>query len=202
MKYSISLILLLSIVSCVEPEKLEELSDGELHGSGKDNLVSEVSNGGIGIKNFTQLNMTYSKLTDVPTYDADVVSTFNAVRSQLPTSNDASSASGFHQLSATRLAFTYCEKYIDKNYTKEYASLNSSQRVQKLVDSFLDLNNENQDHNSFKAEVEKILMNKGLKDDDSEVGLVSGTTTDTAGNKKLLNLGCTAILSSSYVTLI
>lgn len=62
----------------------------------------------IGIRIFDEINASMSAATGVPTENADVLSTFTAVRQQLPSSNNIEGFLSSQQMGITQLAIEYC----------------------------------------------------------------------------------------------
>ncbi|MBD66907.1 MAG: hypothetical protein CME62_17020 [Halobacteriovoraceae bacterium] len=150
----------------------------------------------VAVKNYLQINNTYSSLTGIPTdfkdqgKNVDIKATFDAIVMQLPSSSNPESLNGFNQIAQARLGFAYCDAYMNKNYNSQYASLTNSQIAQKLLDSFLDVDPvANTAHMDFKNEVLAILNN-------------SDSLLSTNDKQRLSKMACGAILASAYVTLI
>jgi hypothetical protein len=194
---ALSLITTLFIVgSCVEPEKLE-VAEGEIESAHKDTPVGNANNSGIGVKNYLQINNTFSQMTGVSSTETDVKNEYESVYVQLPSTSNPSSVSGFNQIATIRLAFAYCDKYIASKYSSLYASnrLNPETQAKVMIDEFIDIDYENNPNDkNFLSDVVGIMENAD--------SIVTGTITTTTNNQKLLKLSCTSILSSSYVTMI
>lgn len=62
----------------------------------------------VGIKNYLQINSTFSSLTGVPTTNNDVLNTYNDVKTQLPTGNSLKTFSASVQVGVAKLAMEYC----------------------------------------------------------------------------------------------
>jgi len=62
----------------------------------------------IGVKTFAQVNATLSALTGVPTSNANVVATYQAVQQQLPPTPTLESFSAANQVGVAQLAIQYC----------------------------------------------------------------------------------------------
>jgi concanavalin A-like lectin/glucanase superfamily protein len=67
----------------------------------------------IGIKTFASVNSTLSALTGVPTSNANVVSTYQAVQQQLPAIPTLESFSAANQVGVAQLAIQYCNTAVD-----------------------------------------------------------------------------------------
>jgi hypothetical protein len=73
----------------------------------------------IGVRTFAQVNATLSRLTTVPTTNAAVASTYQAVQQQLPTDPTLESFSSSNQIGVAQLAIQYCNVMVD---TPSYAA--------------------------------------------------------------------------------
>lgn len=185
-----------TFTSCVEPEEVEVASS---HSETKtvDSPIGQSNNSGIGIKNYLQLNNTYSQMTGINRANVAVKSEYDKVYVQLPSTSNPSAVSGFNQIATIRLSFAYCNKYIDDNYSSLYRAsrTSASDQARSMVDQFIDIDYvNNEDDRGFLEEVTRIISNDDL--------IVSGSPTTETNNRKLLKLSCTSILSSSYVTMI
>ncbi len=191
-------LIVLSLTSCIEPEGAVEATKKEdIKTEG--GLFKRSASGGVAAKNFTQINLTYSNLTKVPTYNESVLAEYKAIELQLPASTDPESLNGFNQLSSTRLAFAYCDVFLDKGEVYGMFSSNSADVNSKvMINLFADLDFDNNEaHQEFKSHVVEILNNRGIDSTGTNVQLIQ-----VSNKKSLLKLGCAAVLSSSYLTLI
>lgn len=179
----------LTLVSCIEPEAPEVAS------SSKDNdgarIAESVDSSGVAAKNFAQVNNTYSSLTGISMGDTLIASEYAAIKTQLPSTSNPESLNGFNQIASTRLAFAYCDKYVDGR--GDLSGMADSAALDSLLDSFIDIDRSNPDHKTLISELNEIM-----KDTDSLISDGNAMSKKT----KLIKLSCTAILSSSYVTLI
>ena len=66
----------------------------------------------VGVRNFAQVNSTFSQLTGVPTTNAAVVSTYLSVQQQLPAVNTLEAYSSANQVGVAQLAVQYCNQVI------------------------------------------------------------------------------------------
>jgi hypothetical protein len=89
-----------------------------------DQLVREATTD-VGIKNFLQINATFSALTGVPTTQAAVNTAFQAVKTQLPSGNSIKTFSASVQVAVSKLAAAYCD-----------VSLNDATLRAKIVPNF------------------------------------------------------------------
>lgn len=177
-----------TVTSCsLEPDKIADKN--------KDKAAEEVFSGkvessSVSAKNFLQINNTYSSLTGVSA--GEVASEFESIKMQLPSSSNPESLNGFNQIASTRLGFLYCDKYIDKR--DDLNNLSNENAVKDLIESFIDADIDgNQDHKNLYTDVLAIM-----NDDDS---LINDSNRDRK-KVKLLKLSCTALLASSYITLL
>jgi hypothetical protein len=182
--------------SCVEPEKLE-VKEGKSTRSHVDTPVGNANNSGIGVKNYLQINNTFAQMTGISSTATDIKNEYEKVYVQLPSTSNPASVSGFNQIATIRLAFAYCDKYVDTKYSALYQENKTEPKVQavKMIDNFIDIDYvNNQNDKDFLSDVVGIINNSDA--------IVTGIITTTENNKKLLKLSCTSILSSSYVTMI
>lgn len=181
-------------VSCVEPEKpVEEVSSATSNGLPPGPIV--VQNSGttpIAAKNYLQINNTFSKKTGISTSHPAVISEYNAILMQLPTTSDPTSLNGFNQIAQTRLAFAYCNEYVEEKWS-DYSSLSNGIAIKLLLDNMVDVD---VDNNSAHAELYANLMSI-MSDEDN---LLSGTAS--SNKEKLFKMSCAALLSSSYVSML
>jgi len=66
----------------------------------------------IGVRTFAEINSTLSVLTGVPTTDAAVSATYQAVQQQLPASSTLESFSSANQVGIAQLAIQYCNEAV------------------------------------------------------------------------------------------
>lgn len=202
----LSLLVLVSLTSCVEPEVVEEeLSDAKEIGNPNNanpgippvieeepGVPAEAKNS-IASKNYLQINNTFSTVTGVATDDTSVLSEFKAIQMQLPTTSNPEALNGFNQIAQTRLAFAYCNQYIE-NKIADYSALPDSGAMDLMLNNFIDVDVVN---NPAHVELKTNLM-AIMSDVD---GLVVDANA-TSKKRKLLKMSCAAILSSSYVTML
>lgn len=181
------LVLSLSLTSCfLEPDKI---SDSKSR-TNKVRIGEKVAPKSVAAKNFLQINNTFSSLTGVSA--GDVASEYELVKMQLPSSSNPESLNGFNQIASTRLAFLYCDPYIDGR--SDLGSMSNEQASRNLIEGFIDADIEgNSDHQNLYQNVLAIM-----NDDDSLID----ENNQSEKKQKLLKLSCTALLSSSYVTLL
>lgn len=181
------LLICFTLISCgIDPDPIKQDGSGEASVE----LVEQVESSGIAAKNFAQINNTYASLTGVSA--GDVSTEYGLIKMQLPASSNPRSLNGFNQIASSRLAFAYCNPYIDGRADLDL--LSNEDAIKNLLNSFIDVNPEkNSDHKKMFTQLEAIMS-----DEDS---LINDNNADRK-RKKLLKLTCTAILASSYVTLI
>lgn len=181
------LTLTFSLTSCfLEPDKISE-SKRKTKSS---NFSGKVEPSSIAAKNFLQINNTFSSLTGVPA--GNVASEYEALKMQLPSTSNPESLNGFNQIASTRLGFLYCDEYIDGR--TDLTSLTNEQASRNLIEGFIDADIENnEEHSNLYSNVLAIMNDEDNLIDDND---------DNRKKVKLLKLSCTALLASSYVTLL
>jgi len=204
----------LLMTSCVDQtEKFKEELEGDFGNSGGSSsggssarVVSEQNIiKGAHIKNFNQINMSFSKLTGITRSHPSVTDVMGQILNQLPASNDLSAFTPFHQISITRLAFTYCELFIDNDpsfSTFDYGSMGSSELADAIIYRFLDEIPEDEPtkYDTLRSEMVSLLDNEDV---DQAGPLVDESGVDRATLKRRLSkMSCSLTLSSSFVTLI
>ncbi|MAZ49301.1 MAG: hypothetical protein CME65_12130 [Halobacteriovoraceae bacterium] len=189
-----SAILMSLLLSCVEPEKADNISKGSNKSSSVTLKTSQTSSN-LAIKNFLQVNNTYSKLTGISPNRGDILDEYRAIQLQLPSSTDPKTLNGFNQIAATRLAFAYCDEYVDENESDFDFSSASTNRleVQNLSLKFGDFDfDQNQDHINFLNNLEAIINDEDELVDDGNFA---------REKRKLMKMSCSAVLSSTYITM-
>ena len=179
--------------SCIEPDNADNIKKEKK--KGEVSLKSAQTTSDLAIKNFLQVNNTYSKLTGISPNEGDILDEYQAIQLQLPSSTDPKTLNGFNQIASTRLAFAYCNEYIDANEDDYNLNSTESNRAEliSLSHKFVDFDfNNNNDHKNFLTNLEAILS------DEDE--LVNDGNAERK-KKKLLKMSCAAILSSTYVTM-
>lgn len=189
------LLSLLLLVACIEAEPMKKVKGNS---DEKKYVVGEAGkNYGVAAKNFAQINNTYARLTGVSA--GDVSDEFDAVQMQLPSSSNPNSLNGFNQISSVRLAFAYCDEYVDDNGNgrrDQFDSMTDNQVVTFLMDSFGDFNPEqNSDHRIVRDELRAIMA-----DEDDLIN--TGSSVSNTERRRFIKLSCAALLASSHVTLL
>ena len=189
--------LVFSLSSCfLQPDKISESKPAEEEKI-EITIGEKVTPKSVAAKNFLQINNTYSSLTgikgDYRVEGSETISDrYELMKMQLPSSSNPESLNGFNQIASTSLAFLYCDPFIDQK--EELQSLSNEEASKKLIESFIDADFDNEEeHKNLYDNVLAIL--------DDEDSLIDDN--NSARKKlKLLKLSCTAVLSSSYVTLL
>ena len=155
------------------------------------------------LKTFSQLNMTFSKLTGVPRNEVSQV--YNQVLNQLPAGYDLSSYTAFNQISIARLSFSYCDKFVesDQEFSAiDYRSVADGVLVNKLVNRFLDLapSDEPNYYGTLKQNLLKTLANEPIGDMGRLIN--EGNDSDAEVKIKSTKTACALTLSSPYVVFI
>ncbi len=157
----------------------------------------------VGLKNFEQLNYTFSELTGIPV--ASAANTYNAVESTLPSENAIKVLQSSHQVSITRLAAEYCRLTAATAASRDrifYAGILN--QLPAAVNKDLLIENIT---NSFWGEdvVDPVELDSSrlmLSDlfEDIVAMEPAGTRNSTNTTLEAVRGVCTAALSSAYVT--
>ncbi len=149
------------------------------------------------VRNFDQIYNTMSRLTNVHPSEAvigvgtqKIYQEFAALKSQLPNERDASAFSSFNQIASARLAFMFCNNYIEKN--PEFIVLTKEAYIKHLVENFL---GENPETFADFADV-SLILNELLDETSALKYMPSQNSSDL---KKRYKVACTALLSSNYI---
>lgn len=73
----------------------------------------------VGLRNFAEINASMAKITGVPTTNSDVVSTYNIVKQQLPTTSSAETFLSSHQMAVAQMAIEYCSALVDNTSLRD-----------------------------------------------------------------------------------
>lgn len=160
---------------------------------------SSVVQSDIAFKNYAQYNMNLSKATGVDR--KRVIDTFNAVKNSLPSANDPSLFNSFTLLSYTRLAFEYCDIFVDEGslfQSTNFATRSSSLLIEDLIGHFLiDPAADNLNaYDSIRTELNVIYnddINPGRK-------YVADVGSNADKKKRLTKMSCAALLASGHFT--
>lgn len=161
----------------------------------------------IKIKNFNQLNMSFSKATGISRGESDIVNTMKLILNQLPVEHELDSFSAFQQISIIRLAFSYCNLYIDESsdFKKLMESFSDTSIFRESIVDFLIVNllsappeKEPQLYDVLRKELLSVLNNKtGLKDIENFID----SNNKNSLQIKLTKMSCALVLSSPFMTM-
>ena len=160
------------------------------------------------MKTFNQYNATLAKITGIDPAEKAISDEYEKIKNSLPGDHAAAAFTPFHQISQTRLAFTYCNKFVDFNSefkAYNYAALNSKALTKNLLEKFMGSKEILGDemYEKYEEVLLKIMNNDaGLDDKGVAVGKLLPLATGATLNKNLTKLGCTALLASSEFTTI
>ena len=189
-------------VSCVN-------SGGEKKSDNRDIITANITipegavDSGIAAKTFNQYNESLAKLTGVDIGQAIVNSEYLAIRNSLPAGHKASSFTPFHQVSVTRLAFAYCNVFIDQDdefSNLNYAGLSGTQITTQLLTKFIGSRTPANSvyYDGISSELNLLMSNDAGNDDaGNPIGSLIPNTTGTALKINLTKLSCTTLLASS-----
>ena len=156
----------------------------------------------VGVKNFIQLYRSMSVVTGVPVTEASVTTVYNAVKSQLPQSNDVGSLQASHQSAIVKLASQFCDRLFESdslrsqlfpevNFTVPPATALTAQTkaliAPRLADKFW---GEEQETHPERASVAATISE--LVDQ-----LMVGAPNSGPGTRSVFKGACTAVLSSA-----
>ncbi|MEZ4744166.1 MAG: hypothetical protein R3B45_17235 [Bdellovibrionota bacterium] len=159
----------------------------------------------VGLKNFLQINATFSILTDVKLDNQNIIDTFDDVKLQLPTDNDIKSFSPSIQVAISKLATQYCYTLISDvslrtkiipgfdftaNVSDAFSSTSQDIIINALFKKFWIDEKGGPDQKTAKATLLTLLS-------ELKKGEESGGATKTAAIATGL---CTAVLASSATT--
>ena len=160
----------------------------------------------VGVKNFEQINSTMSALTGVPVTNSAVVSVYNDISIQLPSSNNVKNFLPSMQVAITKLATEYCDQTVETDAYRIaiWTSINFSQTPTQTLTATNKATMINQTVSRFLGPVDQATI------DQTKTELLSLYDTLIAGEsltsnlttKKVVKGICVATLSSAYVTLL
>lgn len=195
MKTLLNVMTLSLLFSCVEPDPKDHIKKGDAAG-GLVSLNRSQTEKALANKNFLQINNTFSKLTGISPDQGNVLSEYQAIQLQLPSSTDPETLNGFNQIASTRLAFAYCDQYIEANqgnYDFSTADTNDAE-LKAMVLNFVDMDfDNNSEHQEFLTNLHAILSDEDELVNDGNF---------SREKRKLMKMSCAATLSSTYVTLL
>ena len=160
------------------------------------------------LKTFNQYNATLSKITGIDSAESDISDEYEKIKNSLPGDHSAAAFTPFHQISQTRLAFTYCNYFINTNpvfKAYDYAALKSQALTKNLLEKFMGSKEVlgEETYERYEEIVLKIMNNDaGLDEKGLAIGKLLPVATGAVLNKNLTKLGCTALLASSEFTTI
>ena len=156
----------------------------------------------VGLKNFEQINYTFSALTDITV--ASVANTYNSVEPTLPTENALKVLQSSHQVAITRLAAEYCrlvsttaaprDRIFGVNViTQLPGNVNKAALVERITNAFW---GEDVIEPRELDEARDMLIDLF----DQIVAMETVNQNSAATTNKAVRGVCTAALSSAYVT--
>ncbi len=155
----------------------------------------------LGIKNYEQINESFSSITGVPTSRAN--DPYNNIKAQMPLSYDIATFQTTHQLHFTNLGARYCTILID-SFRDNLPEIDFSDKANITLDesnwdNIINIFSEKlwlKSMNEFEDESEKRIILKDL----IKV-LLEDENLDSSGTvRKVLKGLCTTMLSSTIVT--
>ncbi len=216
MKYknAINLFMGVLLVSCVSEKSALKTSIANTSSAPSSDayVAQSVLDSGIAVKTFNQYNITLSKATGIDSAKAAITTEYDLIKNSLPSNNSTGSFTSFHQIAQTRLAFAYCNDFVNTNaefvafnYTTSTPQYLSTQLLTRFIgprptaDFVL--------YDKYNEVLLKIFENKALDDAGNNLGLLIPRAIDTTFtvavlNRNLMKLGCAALLSSSEFTLL
>ena len=201
------MISIFSFVSCKSNSSSKNQSANALSpvSTSKNLMVEETP---VVLKTFNQYNATLSKITGIDSAEAVISDEYEKIKNSLPGDHSAAAFTPFHQISQTRLAFTYCNSFIDTNSVfkaYDYGTLKSQVLTKNLLEKFIGSKDilGNEVYEKYEEIVLKIMNNDaGLDDQGLPIGKLLPVAKGALLNKNLTKLGCTALLASSEFTTI
>jgi hypothetical protein len=203
------LIILLFISSAVSCQNSggDKKSDTSAVISANTEIPEGVIDSGIAAKTFNQYNESLSKLTGVDLGQATVNSEYLAIRNSLPAGHETSSFTPFHQVSVTRLAFAYCDVFIegDTEFSNlDYAGLSGPQITSQLLEKFIGSRTPANGtyYDGISSEL-NLLMNNDAGNDETGNAIgnlipnTNGTLSASEMKINLTKLSCTTLLASA-----
>jgi hypothetical protein len=198
----ILLLFVTTAVSCVS-------GGGEKKDDGRDVITANITipegvvDSGVAAKTFNQFNMSLSKLTGVDVGESSVNAEYLLIRNSLPAGHDPSSYTPFHQVAVTRLAFAYCNVFIDDDATfsaLNYGALTGAQITTQLLNKFIGARTPTNAvyYDGISSELNEVMNNNaGLDDMGTAVGELIPNGTGASLNINLTKLACTTLLASA-----
>lgn len=160
----------------------------------------------IGLRNFAEISASMSKITGVPVTNANVVTTYNTVKQQLPSSVSVETFVSAQQMGVAQLAIEYCSALVDdtalrgaffpgfSNFNTAVATafdttLEQDQIINPLFDKVAGGIGSQPGDAEMKAELADLI-------DLLRARHAAGTATDT---QKIVKATCAAALGSAAV---
>lgn len=181
---------------------------GDTGGTGNNPVIppstGEVT--GVALKTFNQYNQTLSKVTEIDSATPAIAAEYELIKNSLPSEHAAAAFTSFHQISQTRLAFSYCNNFIDNNAefkAVNYATVMPQEMTTKLLTKFIGARptSKYELYDQYNATVLKIMNNDaGMDENGSPIGELVPTAMGATATKNLTKLACTAILASTEFT--
>ncbi|MBT7609395.1 MAG: hypothetical protein HN576_06550 [Bacteriovoracaceae bacterium] len=198
----IILLFLSSVVSC--------LSGGGEKKSAEINIIASnltipegVVDSGIAAKTFNQFNMTLSKLTGIDVGESNVNAEYLLIRNSLPAGHKPSSFTPFHQVAVTRLAFAYCDVFIDDDSqfsSLDYGTLSPAEITVQLLDRLIGIRTPSNAayYDGISSQINEVMNNNAGNDEEGDpIGALIPNGTGANLKINLTKLSCTTLLGSS-----
>ncbi|MDY6919579.1 MAG: LamG domain-containing protein [Pseudomonadota bacterium] len=163
----------------------------------------------VGLRNFAEINYSMAKITGVPVTNSNVVSTYETVKQQLPTTTSAETFLSSHQMAVAQMAIEYCSELVDSTGLRGAffpgfdfsAGVNTAFDTTLEVDAVIDPLYANvvgsglltqPDESAMKTELESLIQ--------TLVGnAVSRGETGSVPTQKIVKATCAAALGSAAV---
>lgn len=161
----------------------------------------------VGLKNFEQLNYTFSELTGVPVSNGAVNGAYNAVESTLPSENEVKVLQSSNQVAITRLAAEYCNQLINTGSFTASRDAILGANVLTLAPNAINKSSViNRITNAFWGEgvIDPVELDSArlmLIDLYDDLVMMDAAPNAVQTTNKALRGVCTAALSSAYVTI-
>lgn len=166
----------------------------------------------IGLRNFAEINASMAKITGVPITNANVVTTYNTVKQQLPGTSSVETFVSAQQMAVAQLAIEYCSELVDSTALRSAffpafanfgvgvsAAFDTTTERDQIIDplfvNIVGVGMQSQpDEAAMKQELDNLIVT--LSNNNSSRGTV--TATDT---QKIVKATCAAALGSAAVLL-
>ena len=154
-----------------------------------DSTLDPIARKDVVVRTFEQYNKTLSQLTGIATSQSAIMSTYNQVQNQLPSTNDYTGFSAFNVVGMSALAFEYCSQYVDAK--PELPKMTADGFATYMITNILG------NPTDVKGSAD---LKQGMLDIMAKTDLVN--PTDSKGFLEREKLACTAFLASAYVSLL